>query len=890
MTVALLLSSFTTPGTREGASGSNSPAGPGGNAGDNSLGGSPQAATSDDLEEIGLYTHHPLVLGFIQNTSYDDKEDYGMNGTVRHLVDANGSVVRDDNRYSLDNVEYYANFLGRYTPFAVPGQVKHLQSTPLWDSENNAFRRYVNGTGTVIDYDLPIDVNTVVLLILDKYVTNESQEVNARTMMDQIWNAINATMWDEDLDLFLPENRTLPNADTIDVASVLWGIIAACTMHQNEFFKNDSALVEAKKAMWALNQTSPASGYDRTNGGFYWTMDKDGNLLNTRKTLKTNSLGIMALARLYVSSGLNQSYLAGAEEVFDFVYEHMYNDSWFSDGKVFVNKTSEDGTIPWGTENPAVTLEDSSYLMMALDDLYWVTGNQTYLDLALNVSDTVENFLWDPENGAYNHSIGFHSNNTDKDVAALGLLYHAYNRLSDTGKYSGIQAWSNQTKYVKGEQATVNVTMMYNLTRTYNYQHISGASWFTNSSIGGATTRYIVRYPNGTVLLTREGSTNVNGTDSVEFDIPVDAPVGNYSISIYVNRTGFLPKSKKLEVTFWGGLELDQELKVDPVVQGEKATLTVKIKSSREDLFYSNASLYGDYVYTDYKLQTIENETTTEFTLDVNVKTDAPTGYGKVYLELYNDSLLYLSEFFYIEIDPAIQVGVVNIPQHLVNGEVETVEVYVKNLRSTDQESVAVEITSDSFLTKVSYGSIDAGQLTMISIPVVANRVLPTGNFTYSVNVTRGNVSYFLNMYSLTVELPLEVESIKTTDRVLQDQEVYVALDVRNNMQTPQQIQLLIDGRPTSKNYTLVPGENNLLVAVPPLNRHPWDYGEKPVLVELVFNGEVYTRDQFTVTLEFAVRNIIWGIIVPLGLPFVIFTGYKHWEVKNEIFTRRRED
>ncbi len=853
-------------------------------------------SAADIYNEIGLFDNFAPVYAFLLNNSLDEEEIYGLNGTVRHIMSPNGSEIVDNYRYALDNIEFYSQFRGRFTPEAVPGQIKKLQNTPLWSEEAGAFREYVDGTNTILSDRIPIEDNTLAILILQPFIANLTAETNAKAIISDIWGAINSTMWDPNLGIFLPENRTLPDASGVDVTGPLWGIIAACTLHQGENtgFREDlnvtDAFQKAESTMINLwSDIGAIAGYDHTNGGFNDQIWGDTGLVKfDQKLLKTNALAISALSKLYISSGRNFTYLDRAEETLDFILDHMKNSSWYDSYQVYVNATSSTGSINWGA-NPAITLEDSAYLMMALNDLYQISGNKSHLDLALNLSASIEDHLFDTPNLAYNSSVGFQKDNTNKNSGDMGLLFHAYKDLSDTGLTSSLSARTNASQYMRGESAIVNVSLQFNHSIYYNVSHVDNATWSFNSTIDRASTSYVVRYPNNTVLMTVSQTTDDNGEDEVIFEFPLQAPVGDYTIAIYANRTGYYPRLIILTINYWGGLELGEELEMDPVVQGESGELVLTIDSSRQQLFYSNISISGDGIYDTYKLETIKNETTTEITFQVTVNTKTKTGYTKINVDIYNDSLLYLSENFYLQVTPAIEVYSIEAPPQIANDETRIVNIFIKSHRTSADELVSVEVFGESFTGPEVYALIQAGNLQAVPVTLTPSRELPADDFNFGVNVTRANISYYEESVPISVKNPLEFKTLRTTNRALQDQNIHLTIEILNNLQTTQEIQILVNQKSYQEKYSIIPGDNKISIEISPLNRHLWDFGEKTVSVEILQDGRTYIKNQFTVVLEMTVQNIMWGIIIPIGLPVIIFVGYKQWEIKNEIFIRKRE-
>ncbi|GAB4318527.1 MAG: hypothetical protein Kow0069_21700 [Promethearchaeota archaeon] len=846
----------------------------------------PDPATGDYLDLVGLYGPQALLFALYNLHLFDNSTDYGLNGTVRHAANYNWSTIVDDDRYALDQALYYGVIYERYLQALMPGLFDNLKNSTLWNSEVGAFRERVDNTSAVVTETLPIDANAMTLQVLDPYVTGTFSVAQAENWMVEVWDAINGTMWDEAHSMFLATNSTDPANAPKDVAGVLWGIIAACLMHQNDLFRDDSAWEKAQRSWWALNDSSPAKGgWDEVRGGFFKSMAADGTTTATDKVLKTNALGIVALTKMAISSGLNQSYLDYAEKAYQFVRQYMYNDTW----NAYLDHVEENGLVAWN-EDPKFSLASSAYLLMAQNQLYRLTGNGSYYEDALDLVDSINFRLFDQVNAGYNTSLSVVANDTNKDAQAMGLFVKALKDLSQTGRYALLNASTNQTTYVKEDQPVVHVALNYNISHVYNYSYLDPTSaWAVNSTIQGASTKYIVRYPNGTVMHILTGTTDVNGSDSVEFSFPATAPVGDYTISIYVNRTGFLAQGTTLQVTLSGGISFLNVTTSEYWVQGVNSTVEVKLESIRIKPFFVQLNATGLGVQTFSQEFEVENATTTELSFSVAVLPDAELGTTRLYVALYNQSVRYADYELYVEVKSCIEVEGVQSPSHLVPGEERNVSVFLRNLRTIANEPVKVTVVGDNFETTSTQVTVLAGELRAVVVPLRAAGALPTGEYQYTVNVTRNGVGVYSKVLYLATKLPVEVRKLTTPAAVLQGQPLHVFVHLVNNMESLQEVVVRVNGKTYEGSYKLLSGENRVEVVATPLGSSPYQFGDRRVVTEVYYGGNLLLRHVSTVRLRPSVSNVVWGFVFPLLLPFVIFVTYKQVEMSSRIFQIRKE-
>lgn len=841
---------------------------------------------ADVFDLIGLHDH--FVRSFAYLSTYRDVSTlYDLNETVYRAENRTWGEVTDGNRYALDQILYYGYMYGRYLGNVVPGAIWKMTGTPLWAPDEEAFRNYCNGTASVIDYSIPIEANAMAILTLNEFVSEFVQETYARTLMQDLWTTINSTLWDASTELFIPQNASTAPAEVAkDVQGLLWGILAGCIMHQNPYFYGSygtEPYTKAEHAAWTLLTPGPSGAWDNDSHCLFEYLDKDGVRTGTvDKHLKTNALGISALTRLYISSGLNATYLDFAERIYRFIQNYMYNDTI----DAYYDHTKGNGVIDW-TDNPAVNLEDSAYLLEALNDLYKVTGNDTYHEKALALHDSLDDILYDTQNESYFYSIGFTANNTDKNIGATSLLYKAREALSGTGTFARLQADTNQTYYTKDTSDVVRVTLSYNITPSFNLSFVP-AAWDFNNSIDAATTNYILRYPNNTVIAEYTNVTDVTGHDNLEFTLPASVPAGNYSLAIYVNRTGFLPASTTLDVPLDSGLGIIELRKVQgSVIQGESAELYLRIGSTKTSNFEVNFTTWGQFFEERETSATLLARSETEIYVPIQAKVDARTGTTPlVYVEIYNNqSVLYINRTVNIQVTPAVQVGYVQRPPSIVNGETKNVQVQLVNRRNA-VENVSVEISGLTFQATRHNVSLNPLETQIVQIPLVPASFLPNGAFQYTIGIERQDTSYFAQTYWVNVTGSLEVAAIEITPTVYQNQKFYVTVAIENRLTSPTAVQVSINGIQFQSQYVVQPGANLVRIEVPPLSINPWRFGVENLLVNISYRGQTILIRRVTLSVQVSVGSIIWAYIFPIVLPFLIFTVYKQWEKKNIILQK----
>lgn len=155
--------------------------------------------------------------------------------------------------------------------------------------------------------------------------------------------------------------------------------------------------------------------WDNTfNGGFWW----NNSGTNTVKPTQTNGLAMQLFIRLYGLTG-ESFYLSWANSVKTWLEENMYDSS---DG-LFIWQIEADGT----RRHHKFTY-DNAIMIEAYLDYYHVTGDNSYLNKAIDLAIKLNTKLWDGTKGVYK----FNSSDPRVNPAWCGWASQAMIRLYES--------------------------------------------------------------------------------------------------------------------------------------------------------------------------------------------------------------------------------------------------------------------------------------------------------------------------------------------------------------------------------------------------------------------------------------------------------------------------
>ena len=108
-------------------------------------------------------------------------------------------------------------------------------------------------------------------------------------------------------------DNEVPRASVVNTR-VLWTFSAACRLIGSQY---------RETADWAYDYIRHKF-WDPEYDGLYWTVDRRGNPVSTRKQIYAQAFGIYALAEYYRATGIAES-LALARRLFARIEEHSYD-------------------------------------------------------------------------------------------------------------------------------------------------------------------------------------------------------------------------------------------------------------------------------------------------------------------------------------------------------------------------------------------------------------------------------------------------------------------------------------------------------------------------------------------------------------------------------------
>jgi mannobiose 2-epimerase len=133
--------------------------------------------------------------------------------------------------------------------------------------------------------------------------------------------------------------------------------------------------------------------WDKTHGGFYWTVDRQGNVEIDKKILYGLSFSIYALAEYTLATG-DKRGLDYADEVFDLIQKHARDIELGGYMEMF--ERAWDLCLPGSGGGDRKTLDCHMHLMEALTTLYECSGKKTHLKNLEEVIDILINKMLHP--------------------------------------------------------------------------------------------------------------------------------------------------------------------------------------------------------------------------------------------------------------------------------------------------------------------------------------------------------------------------------------------------------------------------------------------------------------------------------------------------------------
>ncbi len=121
-------------------------------------------------------------------------------------------------------------------------------------------------------------------------------------------------------------------------------------------------------------------GYDKTNGGFFTCLERNGNVYDTDKAVWAQGRGMWVFAKAYNSINQNPKYLKASQDAYDFITKNCFD----TDGRMFFTVTGDGVGIQkrryWFSE---------SFTVVGSAELYKATKDEKYLKTARETFDVM---------------------------------------------------------------------------------------------------------------------------------------------------------------------------------------------------------------------------------------------------------------------------------------------------------------------------------------------------------------------------------------------------------------------------------------------------------------------------------------------------------------------
>lgn len=127
--------------------------------------------------------------------------------------------------------------------------------------------------------------------------------------------------------------------------------------------------------------------HDETHGGFYVEVGKSGNVMNTTKSIVSESRDAYGFTRAFMLTG-NESYLTFARSALDFMYAHLWDEQYGG----WYRRCSRAGASPFLGEKTAF---DQHYALLGITAYFEATNSATDWQKLVNGYNFIDENLWD---------------------------------------------------------------------------------------------------------------------------------------------------------------------------------------------------------------------------------------------------------------------------------------------------------------------------------------------------------------------------------------------------------------------------------------------------------------------------------------------------------------
>jgi len=839
------------------------------------------------LENPFLNHLDDTTLFFLNHLYQNESVSSIMNGTFSRSSNKAGDTLVDNRIYSLDNILYSWGFGYENISSDNIDRINELKKKPLWLSENESTYQYgfiqsTDSNGGVINTTRYLIDNVAVLLPLIENYYRESpgeKRDDAKEILETQFELLNSSQfWDDTNGGFVHYNNS--NVKYADenflaiIANILWHRYADANLQYK-----DESLTFASNTISNLSSNFWDPGV-QDNGFFYkanldWTV-YGGDL---QKYLKTNALGIIALAEYYIETGsTNTTAIGMAETIYQKINDILYNDTY----KGYERYATQDWTVSHGP----MMLEDNAWYLMALLSLFKATGNPIYYNNATDLFQFFETPMYDKDYAGYIYSRNAIVNET-KNFYANNLLIRAYHEMSEVFYNTELNGNLNDTILIRGEE-TLNLTCNYRFYKKYEFL---GSSFTLDCDIEDANITFLIRYPNETLLeIIKPNNTDSSGSQSILFEVNDDLIDGTYSISVYANKSFRATAFYTFYFTVSSGLSFkpdEIEGHDNGIYRGETLEINLTVSSIRNNndslTLYSESESFS----VDDKTIIINGQTDTKFSIDITANSNANLGNKTINFYIKNGTKTYLTFNFAILIKQSVEVLLISHKSEVFENEILPISISFRNFLSDTEQSVKVELFGLYIENIDENVDIAANTIRIKTFYVQVKDNIQTNLILININVSRAGESIYFSEKEISVIQPIKITSISFPSSVYQGQRAFLILKIINSREIPLNFTLYINDVPFPTNLDQIGyGENEIIVDLTP-SINPFDFETKEYLICLKDDsGKVLIIETFQTEIRLSVLNFMIFYLTPILFPVLIIIYYKNKEIKSRVLEK----
>lgn len=787
-------------------------------------------------------------------------------GNFYHEVDETGVLV-DGAHYTEEYMHYLGGTYKLFFTMPLMWKTAYtiINSTPAYNSTDHAFYSWasqewdsVSGEYMLVDNALPIIYLAGMCTTLDPELPNT---YGGEIIVKQHWDTINLKFWDQGRNLY---NYSSTDSSKV-VRSELIAAIANLMIHRTNIGIDDAIRTNAFiRGNDVIESLIVNHFYNNPSGYFEYSKSADLSTGDNHMDLETNAWGTLALVELFVEGNQeNETIIQMAERVAQSTRDVLLNSTYgLLMEKAFMSPTSiADATL---------SLKSNAVMMQAYIKLFEATGNLTYFNWAYQSFTKIEEHLRDNTNGFLHNAIG-QNEDLHKSIGGFGLYSLALGTISNLVKNTTLDVTLNQTELIYLENEEINITAKYNLIIDTVYLGVTDVQ--KNVQVGGASVQLYFLNSNNQTKYILNGTTDVNGTFTINWTIPQNFEPDMYSIYAHSNLTGMATAFVSTEFDYNVGLDVDVTPLFESVASGNTEQINLTIKSQRKTNLTLEIKTDGeDFVLENNGFYNITNASETHHLINVTAKEDSVNSSASLNIKFYNGSVLVLTKEIPINcINPIHFLNTREVAYSFIGAEFE-IKVNVENLRKYKTETIRISVDGIYVEDSVTEHDIEAKSLDTITLRIKILENAPRTVITFNLTITRvfdnSTVVSFLN--SLTIKAKIELDTIIVPKSIPQGKNVDVYFKFQNNKEITQKVNIFVDGVQVLTGVPLVPGENYITVPLQKAIINPYDFGTKTYQVNVQDEqGNILYTDFIEVNVELSPGAIVFGYFLPVLIPIL---------------------